>query len=81
MMRLTTILSLAVVTVSTAALAQVTQAPVEQKLGNNVVTANTTGGPPMNDIAPANTMDTPMGNTDEAAPILGDPTNASAGQR
>jgi hypothetical protein len=77
-MRLATIFSIGVIAVSTAALAQVGQGPVEQKLGNDMATANAL--PPANEAepAPANTMDSPTGNVAESAPPAGEPDRATS---
>jgi len=79
-MRLSTIFSIAVIGLSGAALAQVTQAPVEQKLGNDAPTAvqNLSTPPAGDDVAPANTMASPLGNATDSAPPAGEPTASSS---
>jgi len=78
-MRLPTILSVAVIGLSGAALAQVTQAPVEQKLGNDAPTVvqNLSTPPAGDDTAPANTMSSPMGGSNSAPPPGESTTSAS----
>jgi len=80
-MRLSTILSVAVIGLSGAALAQVSQAPVEQKLGNDAPTAvqNLSAPPAGDDTAPANTTASPLGNDGGSAPPVGEPTGATSG--
>jgi hypothetical protein len=74
-MRMTTLLSVAVLGVSTAALAQVSQSPQTNTSSANAATANEVVE---DKVPPANMMATPSGNTADAAPPPGEPESSTS---
>jgi len=76
-MRATTILSVAVIGLSTAALAQVpNRSPQTNAAGANAATANEVVE---DKVPPANMMSTPSGNAADSAPPAGEPEGATSG--
>jgi len=74
-MRITTLMSVAVVGLSTAAIAQVAQQPRTGAPTTNAVAANDVVE---DKVPPANMMDTPSGNSADAAPPPGEPEAATS---